>query len=551
MQGAGQTTGHEALRWWQTRWFVAAIALLTAVPLLWPDIPPLVDLPGHMGRYRVQLSHGQVPWFADWYNFDWQLIGNLGIDLLIVPLEPLLGLELAVKLIVMATPVLTAVGLLWIAREVHGRIPATALFALPIVYSFPFHFGFVNFALAMALALNAFALWLRLARQGRLKLRAVLFVPIGLILWVCHTYGWGLLGVLAFAGELIRQWDRHPALRDKWRAPFWAGIHCLSLFPPVLLMLAWRSGGHVGGQTGDWFNWRAKVMWATMILRDRWELFDLASLAVLFLVLLKGFRDPNIQYSRHLSISALFLLAVYLLLPRIVFGSAYADMRLAPFAIGIAILSLRPKPGIPVRNAALLAAAGLSFYGVRIAATTYSFWLYDKSYDRELAALDHLPQGARLITFIGETCRYEWKMSRLEHLPGIALERKLAYANDQWSMAGAQLLTVKLQGARGFNHDPSQIVTDVKCAREWWRPIAVSLVRFPRQTFDYVWVVDPPAYDRRLEAGLIPVWRSGNSALFRVDDAARAPRLMMQDLGPYGPEMKTRMDAINRANRAS
>ncbi|WP_294261749.1 hypothetical protein [uncultured Sphingomonas sp.] len=551
MQGHGQGAGQEPLRWWQTRWFVAAMALLAAVPLIWPDIPPLVDLPGHMGRYRVQLAHGQVPWLADWYNFDWQLIGNLGIDLLIVPLEPIMGLELAVKLIVLMTPVLTATGLLWIAREVHGRIPATALFALPIVYSFPFHFGFVNFALAMALALNAFALWLRLARLGRLKLRAVLFVPIGLILWVCHTYGWGLLGVLAFAGELIRQWDRHPQLADKWKAPVWAGIHCLSLFPPAVLMLAWRSGGHVGGQTGDWFNWRAKMQWVTMIFRDRWELFDMATLATLFLVLLKGLRDPNIQYSRHLSISALFLVAVYVLLPRIVFGSAYADMRLAPFALGIALLALRPKPGIPMRNAALLAAAGLAFFGVRIAATTYSFWLYDKSYDRELAALDKLPEGARLITFIGETCRYEWKMSRLEHLPGLALERKLAYANDQWSMAGGQLLTVRMKNARGFNHDPSQIVTDVKCAREWWRPIAVSLARFPRQTYDYVWIVQPPKYDRRLEAGLIPVWRNGTSALFRVDDAARAPQLMMQDLGPYGPEMKTRLEAINRANRAS
>jgi len=29
-------------------------------------------------------------------------------------------------------------------------------------------------------------------------------------------------------------------------------------------------------------------------------------------------------------------------------------------------------------------------------------------------------------------------MTRLEHLPAIALERKLAYTNDQWSMAGAQ-----------------------------------------------------------------------------------------------------------------
>ena len=169
----------ERLHWWQTRWFVVAVAIMAAIPLVWPDIPPLVDLPGHMARYRVQLAPAPFRGCGDWYNFHWQLIGNLGVDLLIEPLAPIFGLELAVKLIVLTIPPMIAVGFLWIAREVHGRIPATALFALPLAYSYPFQFGFVNFALSMALALNAFALWLRLARTGQFRLRAILFVPIG------------------------------------------------------------------------------------------------------------------------------------------------------------------------------------------------------------------------------------------------------------------------------------------------------------------------------------------------------------------------------------
>ena len=66
----------EKLHWWQTRMFVAAMAFAAAVPLLWPDIPPLVDLPGHMGRYRVQLAIGDNPWLHRWYDFRWSLIGN-------------------------------------------------------------------------------------------------------------------------------------------------------------------------------------------------------------------------------------------------------------------------------------------------------------------------------------------------------------------------------------------------------------------------------------------------------------------------------------------
>ena len=512
----------ERLHWWQTRWFVALAALVAIVPLLRPEIPPLVDLPGHLGRYRVQLEIGRAPWLGEWYNFSWQLIGNLGIDILIIPLARLFGLELAVKLIVLTIPAMTVTGLLWISREVHGRIPATALFALPIAYSYPFHFGFINFALAMGIALNAFALWLRLARLGKFRLRAVIFVPLSCLLWLCHTFGWGVLGVLAFSAEMVRQHDAGHRWLNAWVR---AGLGCLPLALPMVLMVLWRSGHHVGGITGDWFDWRAKAMWLTMVLKDRWELFDIASAAILCLILFKGFRDPTIEYSRNLALSALFLLVVFILLPRIVFGSAYADMRLAPFMIGIAVIALRPRHGVSIRHAAILAVMGLAFFLVRIGATTVSFWMYDASYDRELKALDHVPIGAKVVSFVGSECRPPWFMTRLEHLPAIGLVRRLAYTNDQWSMAGAQLLTTRYAPARNFAHDASQIVTAKYCRGEWWRSISLSMARFPRDAFDYVWLIRVPPYDPALNAGLVEVWRDGNSALFRVDHNVTPPRV--------------------------
>ena len=513
----------ERLHWWQTRLFVALMSLAATIPLLWPDVPPLVDLPGHLGRYRVQLAIGDNPWLAGWYDFRWSLIGNLGIDLLIIPLAPVFGLELAVKLIVIAIPALTVAGLLWIAREVHGRIPATALFALPLAYSYPFQFGFVNFALSMALALNLFALWLRLARLGRLQLRAVLFVPLSCLVWLCHTFGWGVLGVLAFSAEMIRQHDlRKDGSRGHWLESWIrAGLGCLPLALPMALMVFWRSGDHVTGQTADWFNWRAKINWVLMVLRDRWMAWDLLSATILFVILGKGVRDNRIEYSRNLGLSALFLAAMFVVLPRIVFGSAYADMRLVPFALAIAVIALRPRHGLSMRGAATFAACGLAFFGARLAGTTWSFLLYDRSYDRVLAALAHVPERARVVSFVGRRCRDDWAYSRLEHVPAMLLVRRMAYTNDQWSMAGAQLLTTRYREAGGFQHDPSQVVTDRQCRGEFWRPIDKALRTFPRGAFDYVWLLQPPAHDPALLRGLTPVWRDGTSMLLRVDQ----PRL--------------------------
>lgn len=554
MQGRDGLLGQR--QWWQTRWFVIFAALASALPLLWPDVAPLVDLPGHMARYRVQLDGGQHPWLLEWYNFRWQLIGNLGVDLLVEPLAPIFGLELAVKLIVMAIPPLTVAGLLWIAREVHGRIPPSALFALPLAYSYPFHFGFVNFALSMALALNLFALWLRLGRTGHLKLRAALFVPLSCLLWVCHTFGWGVLGVLAFSAEMVRQHDRmtervaglsywNRLRRGHWpEAWFRAAVGCIPLALPIVLMVFWRSGEHVTGQTADWFNWRAKARWAVMILRDRWMVFDLACTAIVYLILGSAFRDKTIAYSRNLALSAVFLLAVYLVLPRVVFGSAYADMRLVPFAVAIAIISLRPRPSAPARHAALVAVLGLVFFLARLGATTVSFWQYDGDYRRNLAALDHVPEGARLVSFVGRDCRDLWTYSRLEHIPGLATVRKLAYTNDQWSMPGAQLLTARYRAAGKFAHDPSEIITPRKCPRErWWKPVNQALATLPRTAFDYVWMIQPPPHDPALLAGLTPLWRDGTSVLYRIDD--RQQPVWHQPLWA-GP----RLNGANDANAA-
>jgi hypothetical protein len=173
---------------------------------------------------------------------------------------------------------------------------------------------------------------------------------------------------------------------------------------------------------------------------------------------------------------------------------------------------------------ARFAALGLAFVLVRTAGTTISFALFDQRYDRELKALDHVPVGARLISFVGvDNCNRNWTMSRMEHMPALALERNMAYTNDQWSMAGAQLLTTKYDSARSFGHDPSQIVTDSQCPGERWRPIDRSLAFFPRAAFDFVWLINPPPYHLKYASDLTPIWRDSTSVLYRVSHVDVAP----------------------------
>ena len=201
------------------------------------------------------------------------------------------------------------------------------------------------------------------------------------------------------------------------------------------------------------------------------------------------------------------------------FGSAYADMRLAPYLFAIGLVAIRFPEGAGRRFVNVLGLAGFAFFLIRTGGTTASMWLYDRSYDRELAALEHVPHGARMVSFVGRLCREPWAMNRRLHLPGMAIVRRHAFSNDQWAMAGAQLIRVRYLDGWPFVRDATQIVTQRRCWGEVWRPIDLALGIVPRHAFDYVWLISPPAYDPTLTKGLRPVWRSGTSVLYRVERA--------------------------------
>ncbi len=501
--------------WWTTRGFALALVLLTAVPLLWPSTAPLIDLPGHMARFRVELGIHDSPPLAHYYGFAWALMGNLGVDLLVLPLAPLVGLEMAVKLIVLAIPVTTAAGLLLIAREEHGVLPPTAAFAVPLAYGFPFQFGFVNFALSMALALLAFGLWLRLGRLGRVGLRAILFVPIGAIVWLAHGFGWGVLGLLVFASEMVR--ERSVDARFL-RAAFRAGIASLPLTPPLLLMVLWRSG-NVAGVTIDWFNWTSKLVWIITVLRDRWVVFDLASTMILLVLVIAGFaRRAGLTMNWTLRIGTLMLLFAYMMLPRILLGSAYADMRLVSYVVAFALIAIVPV-GLSPRQMQIMAIAATAFFLVRTVATTVSFAGYANHNARQLEALEHVAPGARVLTLTEKPCAMPWSLSRMDHLGGFAVVRRDAFTNDNWTMAGAQLLRLRYEAGR-FSTDPSQMVEAPNCRFRGRLNLDEAIRQFPRDRFDYVWLIDGVPENVPALPELRMIWRSPTGALYRIAGSA-------------------------------
>jgi len=240
------------------------------------------------------------------------------------------------------------------------------------------------------------------------------------------------------------------------------------------------------------------------------------------LVLLFALVSRKLQFSRMLAFSAIVLAVSFVLLPRIIFGSAYADMRLVPYMLAVFVLAIRFKGPMHVPTGMLLAVCGLAFFGLRLASTTASLAIAADDQAAKLRALDHVPQGARVASLVGRGCMKSWDLARNSHLGAMVIVRRTGFSNDQWVMEGMNLLGLRYRGAGAFSSDPSEMVHPNHCgSREAPRSINRALATIPRDGFDYVWLIDPLPFDPRLTHGLKPVWAGNGSILLRSVGSAQ------------------------------
>ncbi len=492
---------------------IALLSLIATIPLWVPGFPPLPDVPGHMGRYAVQLGLASDPILAQWFTFRWAPIGNLGVDLLIELLGPVLGIELALKLIVIGIVALITSGFLRAALKAQGRIGPAALFALPLAYGQPFQFGFINYCLSIGLALHAFVLWMRLGAQGRIRFRALIFVPVSIIVWTAHIGGWGALGLLALASEVVRQRALAKGYVRSWGE---AGIGCLPLALPLMLTLLMHDQAS-GAATAHWFEWNTKFQWMAMMLADKWQSYDIFCAGILAFVIVAAAILSDLKFNPVLGLAALLLFGAMIVIPRVLLGSAYADMRLAGLSVGLALLAinLRDDASRLVGRALLL--GGLAFFVIRTAGTTASFISYDKTMRAELVALDYVPRHSRIVALVGRHCYAEWQLERRSHLPSMAIVRRHALTNDQFILPGAQLIGVRHREGLPFVSDPSQMVTADNCTGSDWPTFSRTLARIPRGAFDYLWVIGAPEQSDPDLRDFVPVWRNQQSTLYRIE----------------------------------
>lgn len=493
------------------------MALIALVPFLAIRIPSMTDLPGHIGRYSVMLDGGRSPFLADYYSFNWRVIGNLGLDLFVAAFG-WLGAERAAWLGAAILAPLTILGMAAVSRALHGRVQPGALAAACFAMSNPLMFGFVNYCLSLALALFGFAAWVRW-REAAAWRAVPLLALVALATWLAHAVGWGVLVLLVAGFELERLWQRRsaalaPALAD-------ALLRGLALVPPIVLTLAWRGDGGALIAWGDDLLVRKAMNWV-VVLRGEAKWIDLATPTLLALACLVTWRRQAIDC--RLFTGALLLAFAVMVMPTVLFGSWGADERLAPAAVTAALLSLRWRNVASTdtpRDRRILTAfvsLALALFGIRTLMIARDWHRLDRDYAAHLAALHRIPRGARVFAVVlQDRCHTPWQSTAYVHLPSLAIGRRAALVNTQWLLPGAAMLKVRYPLDPRYANDPSQMVDGFDCEWSLPDPLAARRDALRSGEWQYLWVLQTRGTDPW--RGHQPLYRDGNSALYRLPAA--------------------------------
>jgi hypothetical protein len=512
------------LRWPLTCLLVA----LAGVPFLFAPIPPLTDVLGHIGRFAVQTAAPGDP-LLRFFHFHWGLTLNLASDLIVQLLHPL-GVQSVVWALCAATPMLTVIGIVAIARVMNRRGAYALPWSLLFVYNFPFLWGFLNFALMAACALIAFAAWNALAHWR--GWRAALFLVATPTLLVGH----GVAGIVAIA-LIVGHAAAHETLYrpSGWTRSAWRRV--AAVWPPLLsggvMLIVWKLLAASDGGRTQWMLGR-KGDAILMMLRDQNALLDVASVVACAVVWGLG-QAWGARTRRGAAGATMAVIVLFVATPSMISGSDQIDTRLAPL-IPMLAFALQDWSLVAARRRRTILALGFAVLALRFGVTTASFAGYQQRYTRELAALDHVPRGARILTLVQIDCGYSgWRSQRLEHLANLATPLKRAWVNAHWSISGLQLLDVAYRPSPAFYRDPSQLLWPTHCfppgssyATRGRHTLVETLPHLPLGKVDYLWVINDRLSANTQDPRLQLVWHDDISAVYatqaRPDSSVAALR---------------------------
>jgi hypothetical protein len=250
--------------WWIT---VTALSIVLLAPLLVVDVPPLLDYPNHLARAFVLASLPGDTVLARFYAPHWSIIPNLALDLITPQLIHVLPIHVAGRLVIATAVLLPTLGAIAYNTALGGKWWSLGVGL--VAYNNCLLLGFLNFSIALGLALLLAAGWLRWRESH--PARAIILAIIGApALFAAHLMGLVFFAVLIGGAELYQLC--HARRRDLIRAVLTRGA-ILLLVAAAPCMLYVISALQTLGGDAEFLPAREKLLQlATTFVNYNWTL---------------------------------------------------------------------------------------------------------------------------------------------------------------------------------------------------------------------------------------------------------------------------------------
>jgi len=365
-------------------WGLALLLVLTATlaPVVAVRFVPLNDYPFHLARVVI-LAGLEESGFDRFYEQGHWFLPNIAMDAVVLGMVGWLAPEVAARLFVGLTLVLQIAGVVALHSAAHGRRAFLPLASAIVLFHGFFAYGFLNYLFGVGLALLAAAGWLRFRDQPWL-------LPLGFVasigLMLCHMSAFGVFAILVACIEL-----EAAARRVRSAAADAASIHAIGrrlflraspLLTPLLLffVISPTSDDALEGFDNYPGHLPTKILWRPLLsLASPTLELDLIVALLALGMLGWAWWTGRLRVSSPLGWSVAALLLCVLLLPKAALGSDFADTRLVPatLLVAIAAVDIREPRGRRASSAlihALIAASILGFVVAR-ATTQTATWM--------------------------------------------------------------------------------------------------------------------------------------------------------------------------------
>lgn len=342
------------------------LALGTLVlPVALTHMPPLLDYPNHLARIWLLAGGADHAPLDAMYATDWSGAStNIGIDLMAVTLGRLIGGFTLAPLLLAAAVLLPPLGAVLLNRTIFGGWHWWQAGFAVLAWNSTLLAGFLNFQIGLGLALIGASLDPAIIRSAGAFRAMPLRMGLAAVMLVVHPFAAGFYGVLlaglAFGGGPVLRNPAVPFWHRAWRA---IGTAALSVGLPVacfLLLVPMLPGSHAPAGVYDaWIGFSLSNKLATVL--TGFATYDLRFdvLAMLLLVLASRITAANPALQRHagLLLASLGLVALALLCPSTLGGTAFVDWRFPVMAILTVAAAVRPA--VRTRHATQVMAVAL------------------------------------------------------------------------------------------------------------------------------------------------------------------------------------------------